>query len=284
MSAFVANEFSLCRLRFSFRAEGPVHFAKMAANTLRGAFGYALREAAGDEFKAIFAPGGAADAHPSGLADLPRPFVFRSSHLDGVTIEPGQSFSFDVHLFETRRPLAEIFTAAFRMMAWRGIGAGSSRLELLEAGQVDVVLPLSPCPAPVEAVTVDFLTPTELKWREQVASEPQFPVLFARVRDRIATLRRLYGGGAPDIDFRALGERAAAVRMTASEIRFLEATRRSSRTGQRHPIGGFAGWASYEGPLAEFLPWLQAAAFTGVGRQTTWGKGELRVRVGKHSP
>jgi CRISPR/Cas system endoribonuclease Cas6 (RAMP superfamily) len=67
--------------------------------------------------------------------------------------------------------------------------------------------------------------------------------------------------------------------MTASEIRFLEATRRSSRTGQRHPIGGFAGRARYEGPLAEFLPWLRTAAFTGVGRQTTWGKGEIRVRV-----
>ena len=32
-------------------------------------------------------------------------------------------------------------------------------------------------------------------------------------------------------------------------------------------------------PLAEFLPWLQVAAFTGVGRQTTWGKGEMRVRT-----
>jgi hypothetical protein len=295
MAAFVGHEFSFYRLRFAFRAEGRVHFAKMAANTLRGAFGYALRAAAGEqEFQAIFVPG-AADPHPSGLADLPRPFVFRSAHLDGVTIEPGQSLCFDVNLFETRRPPVETFAAAFHMMGQRGIGAGSSRMELREMRHVDLegqivrdpigplVLSLSPCPAAVEAVSVDFLTPTELKWQAQVVWEPLFPILFARVRDRIATLRALYGGGALDIDFRAMGERASAIRMTASAIRFLEATRRSSRTGQRHPIGGFAGWADYEGPLAEFLPWLQAAAFTGVGRQTTWGKGEIRVRAGKHS-
>jgi hypothetical protein len=293
MSAFVGNEFSFHRLRFAFQAEGPVHFAKMAANTLRGAFGYALRATAGErEFQAIFAPG-AAGAHPSGLADLPRPFVFRSAHLDGAAIEPGQSFHFDVHLFETRRPLAGTFAAAFRMMGQRGFGAESSRVELRAVHHIDLegqnvapsevehplVLSLSPCPAPVQAVSVDFVTPTELKWQEQVVSEPLFPILFARVRDRIATLRALYGGGPLDIDFRAMGERASAVHMTASEIRFLEATRRSSRTGQRHPIGGFVGRARYEGPLAEFLPWLRAAAFTGVGRQTTWGKGEIRVRV-----
>ena len=283
MSAYngsrVNNEFSFYRLRFSFQAEGRVHFAKMAANTLRGAFGYALRAIAGDEFETIFTPG-AAGPHPSGLADLPRPFVFRSAHLDGATIEPGQSFQFDVNLFETRRPLGGIFAAAFELMGQRGIGPGSSQLLLRAVETTPLVLSLAPCPTPIDAVSVEFLTPTELKWQEQAVSEPLFPILFARVRDRIATLRALYGGGALDIDFRAMGDRASAIRMTASGIRYIEAARLSSRTGQRHPIGGFAGWAHYEGPLAEFLPWLQAAAFTGVGRQTTWGKGEIRVRTG----
>lgn len=279
MSAFVCNDFSFSRLHFSFRAEGRLHFATMAANTLRGAFGYALRASAGDEFESIFAPG-AAGSHPSGLADLPRPFVFRSAHLDGATIESGQSFDFDVHLFETRRSLEGIFTDAFRLMGRRGIGAGSTRVELCAVEHHGpVVLSLAPGAEAVEAVSVDFLTPTELKSGARVTSEPLFPTLFARVRDRIATLRSLYGGGPVDIDFRAMGERAQAVRMTASDIRLVEAARRSSRTGQRHSIGGFTGSTGYEGALAEFLPWLQAASCTGVGRQTTWGKGEIRVTV-----
>jgi CRISPR-associated endoribonuclease Cas6 len=53
--------------------------------------------------------------------------------------------------------------------------------------------------------------------------------------------------------------------------------RKSGRTGQVHPIGGFTSEAEYVGPLAEFLPWLRAARWVGVGRQTVWGKGDLRV-------
>jgi CRISPR/Cas system endoribonuclease Cas6 (RAMP superfamily) len=34
----------------------------------------------------------------------------------------------------------------------------------------------------------------------------------------------------------------------------------------------------YAGELTEFLPWLRAGEYSGVGRQTSWGKGEIRVR------
>jgi CRISPR/Cas system endoribonuclease Cas6 (RAMP superfamily) len=65
--------------------------------------------------------------------------------------------------------------------------------------------------------------------------------------------------------------------MTRCEIRQVEIVRRSSRTGQIHPIGGFIGEAEYEGDLTEFVPYLRAAQWTGVGRQTVWGKGQVRV-------
>ena len=41
------------------------------------------------------------------------------------------------------------------------------------------------------------------------------------------------------------------------ELTRVAVERRSSRTGQRHGIGGFIGIAEYEGDLAEFLPYLQ---------------------------
>ena len=42
-------------------------------------------------------------------------------------------------------------------------------------------------------------------------------------------------------------------------------------------MGGFIGEAEYEGEMAEFVPYLAAARWTGVGRQTVWGHGELEV-------
>jgi len=274
----VDARFELLRLRFSLRAEGRVRFQAIAANTLRGAFGYALRDTAPEEFERIFSPR-APGRGPSGLADLPRPFVLRSRHLDGADFEAGQPFGFDAHLFDVRQPLAEVFTTAIAEMGRRGIGEAAGRAALDGAEPAAITLSLAPGLQPIGVCAVDFLTPTELKSNDGLAGQPLFPVVFARVRDRIATLQSLYGERPFDLDFRGMGERAGAVGMTASEIRLVEAARRSSRTGQRHPIGGFIGSASYSGPLAEFVPWLQAAAFTGVGRQTTWGKGEIRVRL-----
>jgi hypothetical protein len=124
---------------------------------------------------------------------------------------------------------------------------------------------------------IRFVTPTELKSGRQLAAVPEFGILAARIRDRISTLRALYGPGPLDMDFREFGERASRIRMIHCDVRSVDIKRRSSRTGQVHPIGGFLGEAAYEGELTEFLPYLKAAKWTGVGRQTVWGKGEIEV-------
>lgn len=65
--------------------------------------------------------------------------------------------------------------------------------------------------------------------------------------------------------------------MTRCQLEHVDTVRRSSRTGQVHSIGGFIGEAEYEGDLSEFIPYLRAAKWTGVGRQTVFGKGEIWV-------
>jgi hypothetical protein len=128
-------------------------------------------------------------------------------------------------------------------------------------------------------VRVSFITPTELKGAER----PEFGILFARLRDRISTLRALYQGGTLDIDFKGMAERAAMVKMIRCEIGHVEAERVSRNTGQRHSLGGFVGFAEYEGEVGEFLPYLEIGRYTGVGRQTVWGKGEIHAVVERGS-
>jgi hypothetical protein len=140
-------------------------------------------------------------------------------------------------------------------------------------------LDLSPGSAAIPRLLVRFLTPTELKSGGALAQSPEFAILFARVRDRLSTLRALYGPGPLAIDFKAMGGRAALVKMTRSEIGHVQVKRRSTRTGQVHPIGGFTGEVEYEGDLAEFLPYLRAAGWAGVGRQTVWGKGVIETEL-----
>jgi len=141
------------------------------------------------------------------------------------------------------------------------------------SGTEPIQIHLGPTGQSVSRIRVRFLTPTELKGTEK----PHFGVLMRRIRDRISGLRALYGTGPLQMDFKAFGERADRVEMAHCDLHQIEAERVSRNTGQRHSLGGFVGVAEYEGELAEFVPFLEAAQWTGVGRQTVWGKGEIAI-------
>jgi hypothetical protein len=300
--------FEFFRLRFHFQVVDPLSFStEGTANTVRGAFGYALRQVAcrctpgghvtDCSYARIFEPRAPVRRGPSGFAEWPRPFVFRTRHLSGQVFSPRKRFHLDVHSFDLRNPAFPHFAQALALMAQRGIGPDRRQAKLAEVEQLDAderVLgrvcdgercctlfePASVALAAngaVSSLCVRFLTPTELKCDGGLATQPDFPVLFARIRDRISTLRTLYGPGPLDCDFHGTGDRAASITMQRCQIETARTKRRSSRTGQVHPLGGFTGEAEYCGDLAEFLPYLRVAHWTGVGRQTVWGKGEIAV-------
>jgi hypothetical protein len=318
-------KFDFYPLRFEFVARESLFFPPgKAGNILRGALGAIFRRIAcishcnnartcdirrSCPYARIFEPAamltnGAGDTapSPSGLADWPRPFVFRARHLNGRRVNAGEPFHFDVHVFTPEREVLAYFILTFAALAREGLGPRRGKAELLRvrrlsaeciaeetlyeksaqiitAGLRPVSLDLTPAQNAPAMIRVEFLSPTELKHENKMVMRPEFPILFGRIRDRISTLRRLYGPGPLDIDYAGTNARAASIRMTRCQMRRQETERRSSRTGQAHSIGGFTGTAEYEGDLAEFLPYLQAAKWTGVGRQSVWGKGELAVEV-----
>jgi hypothetical protein len=305
--------FQLESLRFAFVAGESIHFPEgKSSNILRGAFGTIFRRIACVSqcqsastcewrttcpYARMFEPA-AVTPGPSGLADWPRPFVFRATHLDGQTFAAGQCFHFDLNLFDTASPAIAYLILTFAQLARDGLGPGRRKVELTSVARLNeqgelgpplyengcikappnnspLTLDLTPRPEKVSHLTVRFITPTELKSGQRIAARPEFGILAARARDRISTLREIYGTGPLAIDFRQFGDRAALVRMTRCDIGGVDIRRRSSRTGQVHPLGGFIGEADYEGELSEFIPYLKTAKWTGVGRQTVWGKGEI---------
>jgi len=318
-------EFQFYPLRFELIASEALEFPPgKAANILRGAMGVLFRQLACEpacqetrtcplrrtcRYARVFEPGVSTSGTdepdsrrraPSGLADHPRPFVFRARHLDGCRLRAGDRFHFDLHDFSLDPDLLLYFVQCFAALAHEGLGTGRARAELqrvsrlspgelaeqtiYEASRPEVdtrVLPMSLdldlIPTPVQRIRVEFLSPTELKSGAEIAGEPLFPILFARIRDRLSTLSALYGRGPLELDFRGWGVRAEQVRMTRCEVRREAVRRRSTRTGQQHSIGGFVGFAQYEGDLSEFVPFLEAGRWVGVGRQAVWGKGEIAV-------
>lgn len=272
--------FDFYPLRFHFCALEPFAFPSLlSANIFRGAFGHMLRRTSRAAYEQCFCPPRDASG-PSGLIDPPRAFAFRTRHLDGQTIGPGESFHVGINLFHSSPDLTSHFAEAFAQMGHLGFGPQRSRARLLDQSVLTprCSLPLSSSEK-VEQVRVEFLTPTELKSDGALAETPQFDVLIRRARDRISTLRALYGSGPLEIDFEALSARALQVHLTRNETRNVKASRHSSRTGQTHPLGGFVGVAEYSGPLTEFMAYLSIASHTGLGRQTVWGKGEVATET-----
>jgi hypothetical protein len=216
-------------------------------------------------------------ALPADSSRPPRPFVLRAAQLDGRRFDPGETFSFDVNIFDPRAPLAETFVQAFSEWARTGLGPRRGRVELIgsedHAVMIDVAggVEISKC-------SLLFRTPTELKGNPSRDAMP-FGVLFARVRDRIGALCSLYGEGPLQIDFRALADRAGLVRTVHCDLQYNEVWRRSSRTGAVHGIGGVTGQVDYEGDLSEFSP-VPARRLVDRGRQT-YGLGERCGRGGR---
>ncbi len=268
-------------LRFRFKAINPISFPPgKAANLFRGAFGEIFRRIASpDDYARMFEPKADHDG-PSGFGDRPRPFVLRAASLDGLQLRAGDSFALDINVFDLRVPALDYFRRTFEQLGQEGLGAGRPRVELTEALELPTIeASLSPQTAPVNRVRIEFLTPTELKIAGATLREPDFEALFKRARDRVTGLVTLYQEpNPPDLpDFRGMGARAALINRTGGQIRQIESERRSTRTGQRHSLGGFIGHADYEGDVAEFLPYLEAAWWTGVGRLTVWGNGLIRT-------
>ena len=141
----MADTFQVLPVRFQFRAMETVLFPPgKSGNIVRGAFGSIfrrlvcrpqcrdprtceIREAC--PYARVFEPR-LASGRPSGLSDWPRPFVFRAHHLDGRSVEPGESFHFDLHLFEVREPWLAHFAHSFEQLAREGLGPGRGRATL----------------------------------------------------------------------------------------------------------------------------------------------------------
>src|SRR5450755_4684776 len=90
------------------------------------------------KFAELFTP--TSTSGPSGLADAPRPFVFRAAHLNGQTIPPGAEFQFDVHLFDANRGARPLFIHSFTRLAAQGIGPGRGRAALLSVDQDQIAI------------------------------------------------------------------------------------------------------------------------------------------------
>lgn len=131
----------------------------------------------------------------------------------------------------------------------------------------------------VTEVTLEFTTPLLLEERGKIQFEPpRFSLLLEHLSRRIMLLQAVHGPGGMEIEqLDSLLERASAVEIKATNMRWQSMERISNRQQARIKTGGLSGSITYSGDLAPFLPYLQAGELLHVGKSTTFGFGAYKL-------
>lgn len=223
---------------------------------------------------------------------LPRPYVFRAASLDGQTFGPGQAFSCELSLFDASLRDLRALELMFARAAREGIGAGRGRANLarIEEGET-MKLDLTPRQHETRHLRVVFETPTELKCKKKISEtptelkrkrkiidKPLFVALFERAADRLQHLMEYYQGACGDLAPEPLRSMAENIKLEPGhDWKRVIGERKSGKTDQTHPLGGYVGYADYVGDLGPFMSILEAARFAGIGRHAPWGHGVIHL-------
>jgi hypothetical protein len=221
----------------------------------------------------------AGSALPSHLRDAPAPFVIHPPPAPERR-EPGDSMRMGLTLVGSGTALLDEVRRAVAALGAEGLGPYRRRFEAREAAcyreRSDAFR--SARPRVPGRLKVGFITATELLQGTRRAGRPEFALLARRARDRALALALCHGGlpawPGEDPGFAA---RASEVRLAADATRWVDARRKSTRTGREHELAGFVGEAEYEGPVEEFVPWLALAERLHVGRHASFGNGRVRI-------
>ncbi len=306
----------LARFRLRLRPRETLLLPPYKGSALRGGFGQVFRRIAclGAErgfgecllgercpYHYIFeTPPPAGSVVLDKVPTAPQPFVLEPPPETKRIYEPGEELSFHLVLIGKALDYLPYFIYTFDELGRVGLGRGKGKymLEAVawldEAGNAVPIydggrkvltdsfhaLSLSQLPVPspsLSEISVSFLTPTRLKYENQLAADCEFHVLFRSLVRRIALLDYFHCGGEFPPERREFVERARAVETVASDLRWVDWERYSNRQQTRMRLGGFVGQVTYRGDFTEFLPYLLLGTYTHVGKGATFGLGGYQI-------
>ncbi len=198
------------------------------------------------------------------MPTAPQPFVLEPPLETKRVYEPGEELVFHLVLIGKALDYLPYFIYAFDELGRVGLGRGKGKYTLEavawldEAGTAVPVydggrkiltdsfhaLSLSQLPVPspsLPQLSVSFLTPTRLKFENQLTTDCEFHVFFRNLVRRIALLDYFHCGGEFPPGRREFVERARAVETVTSDLRWVDWERYSNRQQTRMRLGGFVG-------------------------------------------
>ena len=127
-------------------------------------------------------------------------------------------------------------------------------------------------------ITLRFLTPTRIKYKGKLTKDLNFEVLMRNLLRRSSWLAEIHCDEKWDLDYKGLINKAKEqVTTTHSDLWWHDWERYSQRQDKKLKMGGFMGEITFEGDLAEFLPFLKLGEYLHIGKGTVYGLGKYEI-------
>lgn len=283
--------------------------------TLRGAFGYALKDtvcalrrqecgtclcrsrcAFPNVFEGVPPP---ARTFMRNYPYVPQPFVMRVVDRAKRDIHEGDTEEFGIRCFGPASELYPYVLMAVIEMGQRGLGRDQIAFAVTGVSDGEKTIYDAACGGELQNPTrrtaahsasangagsirldLEYLTPTRIRTEGRTNRLPDLPAIIRAAYRRLRILDHFYGDGdsiPEDVsDMLAVAEQA---RPLDSSVRPYTINRRSTRQQTDMALDGVVGRASYELPDASLVPWLSMAEDCHIGKATSFGFGRIHCTV-----
>jgi len=239
----------------------------------------------------------------SRIVSPPHPFIIEPPLTTETEFSKGTSFDFNLLLFGELNNNLPYFIYAFDQMGKIGIGkkidGKRGRFILKEVrhkeqivysdadkklNAIDYLRRLSISAATDYSESVFRLklileTPLRLKFENRLKADLPFHVFARAMLRRTSSLLNCYGDGEPPLDYRGLVNRAEAIQIIDTNLKWFDWKRYSHRQNKSMIMGGLIGSVTYEGNIGEYLSLIEFCSKTHLGKQTSFGLGKIKAEM-----
>ncbi|TRZ89595.1 MAG: CRISPR system precrRNA processing endoribonuclease RAMP protein Cas6 [Methanosarcinales archaeon] len=126
-------------------------------------------------------------------------------------------------------------------------------------------------------VKLRFLTPARIKYNGKFIDDTNFEVVIRNLLRRLSSLAEVHCGEKWELDWKGLIERTKEIKTVHSDLVWKDWERYSQRQDTKLKMGGFLGEITFEGDLAEFMPFLKLGEYLHIGKGTVFGLGKYEI-------
>ncbi|GAX62165.1 hypothetical protein SCALIN_C28_0369 [Candidatus Scalindua japonica] len=242
--------------------------------------------------------------------NVPHPFVIEPALTLQRLFKKGEEITFDLVLIGKAIQYLPYFIYTFDELGRIGIGKGKGKFHLksvtsevegsdqeerseaaiknsiIYSGEEKILhnhfrvmtaKDISPLNNSLSKITIEFLTPTRMVFKERLVKELEFHHMIRTLLRRVSSLSYFHCDELLDLDFKALIEKAESITCTERKTRWYDWQRYSARQETRMKMGGFIGKTVFEGDIEEVMPLVALGEYIHVGKGTVYGLGKYKV-------